>query len=235
MSNVLVGVLEKVQAALPDQIGNSDRWDLITVSSLILAADRATRDMCEVHFDTDEVSLTDDTVSYDVASTFISINKVEFSLDGTNYDWLIQPRSMIDLDRLSHSWRTDRSTRPDFYTLLSAPGVQSNGTDDTPSQILLYPALTSAGSAKIKLTGVSVPDIGSGLLGDMPEDVQSRCHLPYVLSVLYAVEDPKKAAGHYAEFKKGCEIVRNRFRSQYKDLPSRPGGSQHTSNSWVRT
>jgi hypothetical protein len=40
---------------------------------------------------------------------------------------------MTDLDGCSHSWRTDRSTRPDAYTLLSAPGVQDNGDAVVPS------------------------------------------------------------------------------------------------------
>ena len=226
MSNVYTGVLEKVQAQMPNQIGLNGRWTPTTITSLILAADRATRDLCEVNYGSVEVSLTDDTIEYAVSSSFISINKVEFSLDGTNYDWILKSASMSDLDQASCSWRTDRSTRPDFFTLLSAPGVQTGGTvavpsTIVPSQIILYPALLAAGSAKIKITGVVTPEGINFLAAQAPNDVQTKCHVPYVLSMLYAVESPEKAAAEYEKFKLGCQTVRNRFRSQYKDHSSR--------------
>ena len=239
MSNVATGVMAKVQAQLPNQIGTNGRWTTATVTELIKAADRATRDQCEVNYGSVEISLTDDTINYEVVASFISITKVEFALDGSTYDWLLHPKSMVDLDRLSNSWRIDRSTRPDFFTLLSAPGVQRGGSVASPataipSQLLLYPALATAGSAKIKLTGVVVPVLGATGSAEAPTDVQTKCHVPYVLSVLYAVESPEKAAMYYQQFKHGCEVVRNRFRSQYKDHPQRPGSAQY-SNTWSRT
>jgi len=126
MSEVIAGVLAKVKARLPDQIGQNSRWTETLISDLTILADRHTRDLCEVHKAEAEFALSDDTISYDVPSHFISIDKVEFALDGTNYDWLLQSRSMKDLDTVSHSWRTDRSTRPDFYTLLSVPGLTAD-------------------------------------------------------------------------------------------------------------
>jgi hypothetical protein len=221
LSNIYTGVLAKLQAALPGQIGTNARYATSTVKDLIIAADRATRDLCEVHFAVQEISLTDDTIGYDVAQNFISIEKVEFSLDGTNYDWILKPKSMTDLDGCSHSWRTDRSTRPDAYTLLSAPGVQDNGDAVVPSQILLYPTLETAGSAKIKITGVMTPAVGSFDASHVPEDVQIKCHVPFVKSVLLAVADTGKSASEYQNFIMGCESVRNRFRQQYKDIPGR--------------
>lgn len=226
MGNVATGVLAKVKAQLPNQIGTNLRWTDATVGSLILAADRATRDLCEVNYGEVEIDLIDDTIGYELSPIFISINKVEFALDGTTYDWILASQSMTDLDSRSHSWRTDRSTRPDFYALLSAPGVQRGGTVAAesaivPSQILLYPALTSAGSAKIKVTGVVVPGVNMFAGANAPNDVQTKCHVPYVLSILYAVESPERSAAEYQKFKKGCETVRNRFRSQYKDHPAR--------------
>lgn len=222
MSLVGTGVLSKLQAMLPNQIGSNTRWSTATVNSLILAADRATRDRVEMSHGTQVISLVDDTISYDVAQNFISINKVEFALDGSNYDWKLQPRSMSDLDGVSHTWRTDRSTRPDFYCLLSAPGVQDNGDAAVPSQILLYPALRTAGSATVKLTGVTVPVAGAFVAAFAPDDVQTKCHVPYVLSMLYAVEDPVQAAVYYDRWMKGCESVRNRFQQQgYLDYPAR--------------
>lgn len=234
MSNIGTGVLEKLQAALPNQIGANARWTEGTITSLIIAADRATRDKCEVHYATAEISLVDDQVSYDVPQNFITINKVEFSLDGTNYDWFVRNKSLTDLDRVSHTWRTDNSTRVDFYCLLSAIGVQDNGDADVPSQILLYPHLETAGSAKIKLTGVMVPAVGAFTAAKMPDDVQSKCHVPFVLSVLYAVSAPERSAEYYEKFLQGCESVMSRFRSQYKDNPSRSGRSRYT-RPWTRT
>jgi len=221
MSKVLAGVMEKVKAALPDQIGTNSRFDEGTVNNMIVAADRATRDLCEVHYAEQIINLADDTVSYDVAQTFISVNKVEFALDGTNYNWILKSKSVPDLDYLSWTWRTDRSTRPDFYSFLSAVGVQDNGDGVVPSQILLYPALGTAGSATIRLTGVGVAPVGAVAMVDMTEDVQTSCHVPYVMSLLFAVESPERAMAYWQKFIDGCERHRARFISQYKDNPGR--------------
>ncbi len=225
MSDVIAGALAKVKARVPDQIGLNSRWTESHVTNIIIAADRATRDLCEVHRLELPIVLTDDTISYGILSGFVSIDKVEFSLDGTNYDWLLQSRSLGDLDGISHSWRTDRSSRPDFYSLLSAPGVQSEDglPANSPSQIVLYPGLATPSGARIKITGTYCPIPGtyaSGLVME-PEDVQSKCIVPFVLSVLYATADSNRSAEEYQKFKDGCEDVRNRFRSQYKNFPSR--------------
>ena len=231
MSNVRTGVLAKLQARLPDQIGPNARWSQFLIEALTVAADRATRDLCEVHRDSYELTLSDDSIYADVPDHFISIDKVEFALDGTNYDWLLQPMSMSDLDGVSHSWRTDRGARPDFYVLLSAPGipddVETTPVDVVLSKLMFYPALNTVGSAKLRITGVVVPQ-NVGVVTPynsivMPEDVQSKCLIPYILSVLYATAEPARAAEEYQKFKLGCETVRNRFRSQYADFPSRRG------------
>ncbi len=228
MSNVITGTKAKVKARVPDQIGLNARWTEAFIESLIIAADRATRDLCEIQRQESVLSLSNDELSYDVPSFFISIDKVEFSLDGTNYDWLLQSRGMTDLDAISHSWRNDRSTRPDFYTLLSAPGVQKDSGSDSPSKILLYPTLEAAGSAKIRLTGVAVPPLNLNTYNSVviPDDVQSKCLVPYVMSVLYATSSPELSLQEYKKFKSGCEALRNRFRSQMKNAPSRRGGSE---------
>ena len=230
MSNVRTGVLAKLQARLPDKIGPNAVWSQFLIESLTVMADRATRDLCEVHRDSYELTLSDDSIYADVPDHFISIDKVEFALDGTNYDWLLQPMSMSDLDRVSHSWRTDRGARPDFYVLLSAPGIPDDVEpipDVVLSKLMFYPALTTVGSAKLRITGVVVPknidELAPYVSVVMPEDVQSKCHVPYILSVLYATSEPARAAEEYQKFKQGCETVRNRFRSQYADFPSRRG------------
>jgi len=72
-----------------------------------------------------------------------------------------------------------------------------------------------------------VPPIATYGAGNvmLPEDVQSKCLVPFIMSVLYAVTSPESAAREYDTFKKGCEEVRNRFRAQYKDQPARNFGS----------
>ena len=221
MGLVESGVLAKLQAKLPNQIGSNARWETSIVTSLIQAADRAVRERIEVSQDTAVISFTDDKVEYDVPTNFITINKVEFSLDGTNYDWLLQPRSLSDLDTISYSWRTDRSARPDFYSLLSAPGVLADASANVPSKIVIYPTLQTAGSATLRITGVVIPAVGGSVAAYAPEDVQNKCHVPFVLACLYAVQEPTLAFEYYEKFKLGCDEMRNRFKSQYKDYPAR--------------
>jgi len=232
MSDVVTGVLAKVKADMPDLIGTNLRWSDALVTELIIAADRATRDKCEVHFAAQTITLADDTITYDLSQNFISIEKVEFALDGANYDWSLKSMSMSDLDSISRSWRTQRSARPDVYTLLSTPGVQDNGDGVVPSQIIIYPAMTTAGSATLLVTGVMVPAVGAYVAdlvtplpaAVMPEDVQAKCHVPFVKAILYAVESPTRAAEEWQNFLKGCEAERNRFRSQFTEFPARMGG-----------
>lgn len=221
MGLVLDGVRAKVQAALPDQIGTNTRWDTTTIDTLIKAVDRIVRERVEASHDTAVISLTDATVGYEIPVNFITITKVEFALDGTNYDWLLQPRSLTDLDSISYTWRTDRSARPDFYSLLSAPGVLSDSGGSIPSKIYLTPVPAVAGSATIRLSGLAVPEVGDYTTARVPDDVQVRCHVPLVLANLLAVQEPELAFQYYQRGREGIREMANRFKSQYKDRPAR--------------
>ena len=223
MGAVLSGGLQMVKNLLPGQVGTNKRWTDQYVQAVIVAADRAVRERCDLSFREQEITLANDDYAYNLDAAFISIEKVEFASDGTNYNFELVPRTMTDLDQETPVWRTCRGTRPEAYALLSAPGVQTlAGEDPGPSQIYIYPAISTVSAQTIMVTGVGAVPTGAFLAtASVGDDVLMKCHVPYTLSVLYAQESPDRAVKEFGKYLDGCRKVRGRFVSPLNDRPSR--------------
>jgi hypothetical protein len=208
-----------VKNLLPGQVGTNCRWTDEVVQALLVAADREVRERCGIHYHQQEIALTADTYTYDLDPEFVGVEYVEFSHDGTNYDHTPVPVSLAGLGCYAAAWRTLRGGRVESYSILSAPGVQAVGSTK-PSQILVYPAPASTAGTKIRVTGTGV--VGRNGVSGLAQiaqmtaasDVLTKCHLPRVMSVLYASAAPERAAGEYKAYQDGCVAVRSRFISQ---------------------
>jgi len=210
MSLVVDGVMAKLQSYMPRQIGDNRRWSTAYVEGLIEAADNAIRERCELNVISVEYPLVTDQAVYDLTSSFISVTKVEFSLDGSTYTDYLTPVTLDDLDDFHYWWRKDTGIRPEHYSLLTVPGVPStpasgSGTKGDPSRILIYRKMGAATSETIKVTGIGLPNAGFEVAS---EAVQSQCHVPYCLAIMKAVEDPALAGQYYNKFLDGCDIAR---------------------------
>lgn len=211
MSAVVSGVKAKLALRLPGQIGTNKQWSDAYVENLILASAHAACERIGYLWVSQTISLANDTHEYALNSTFVGVLTVKYAADGTNYDDHLSPSTMQRFDRITHLWRQDRSAQPTYYTLLCAPGTQNVSTTGVSSKISIYPAMSSVGSAKIKVEGIGI----GGTTTNVPDDVQERIHVPYVMSILRSVQNPDTAASYYAEFLKNCDAVKGRFIAPY--------------------
>lgn len=208
MSAVLSGVLEKLKDVMPADIGSNRRYSDSDVERYIMLADRVVRERTENRYHQQEITLVTDTLEYTLDSEFIDIVSVEFSDDGSTYQWRLNPVTLTDLDKMEVTWRDSGGARPNYYVVLSAPGTPT-------AKILVWRPLSSAGSQKIKVTGHGIGTTTS----DVPDDVQGKCHVPYVMAMLKAEDEPREAAQWYAEFIDGCESVKARTKHRYSSPP----------------
>lgn len=215
MSAVVSGVKAKLSLRLPGQIGTNRQWSDTYIETLILAAAHAACERIGYQWVTQTISLVNNTHEYALNSTIVGIQTVKYAVDGTNYDDHLSPSSLLQFDRFTSKWREDRGVRPSYFALLSAPGLQDVSATGISAKIIVYPALSSVGSAKIKIEGVGI----GGTTTTVPDDVQEKIHVPYVMSILRAVQNPDDAAVHYAAYASGCDAVKGRFIAPY------PGGA----------
>lgn len=220
MPTVLSDGLTMVKGMMPGLIGTNKRWTDALVQTLLVAADRQVRERLGIHTHEQEIALADNDASYSLDPEFVGISLVEFALDGTNYDWKLRAASYDEFDAAHYKWRTLRNSRPDAYYLASAPGVQAGSTNY--SQIVLYPCPSTAGSAKIRVSGPGVVAVSDQATATAPLDVMKKCHVPFVQAVLYHKESPELSAQYLQEFDSGCAILRDRYyKNQMIDRPSR--------------
>ena len=210
MSAVQAGVLQKVQDLLPNQIGSNRRWSTTGVERHIMFADRLVRERTGNLYHQQEIDLVQDQLAYTLDQEFIDIVSVEFASDGSTYDWYLRSVTLDDLDKISLSWRDDGGTRPEFYTLLSTPGMPT-------AQVQIYRPMTAVDSQTILVTGLGM----GGTTTTCPDDVQNKCHVPHVMSVLLAKGKPQEAAQWYSKYRDGCDIVRRRTLSRHSKGTSR--------------
>lgn len=214
MSTILTDGLDMVKGMVPGLVGTNKRWTDDLVSTLLVAADREVRERLLVHTHEQEIALADDDASYTLDPEFVGITLVEFALDGTTYDWTVRAASYADMDAAHFKWRSARNARPEMYFISSTPGVPT-------ASIVLYPCPSTAGSSKIRVSGPGVVPVASQSTATMPLDVLKKCHVPFVLAVLYSKEAPETASQYYQSFEEGCEIVSDRFyRNQMNNRPS---------------
>ncbi|HUV62946.1 MAG TPA: hypothetical protein VMW24_03555 [Sedimentisphaerales bacterium] len=218
MSAVVAGTKAKLQDLLPGRIGDNKAFSDSYVESLIMAGFNDVAERCELVRATETISMLDDTLVYDLDSSFINITSVAFLPDGGDEDGILTVATLDDLDRKSRKWRDDRGTRPEYYTLLSAPGIPETSTDAADgSQILVYRALSDATDAELRIYGVAV----GGSTTNTSEDIQRMCLVPYTMAQLKAIADPRSAHGHYDKFLEGCEKVRARYGHKYTETIGR--------------
>ena len=194
---------------MPDQIGDNLRWTTTELERYITLADNAVRERIDDKFRQQVITLTDDTLEYDLDSEFIAITSVEFAIDGTTYDWYLRPGTFDDFDRLNIRWRQDGGTRPWYYTILSAPGMTGK------SKILIYRPIPVVTAQTIRVKGTAVT-VGNDTI---PDDIQHMCHVPYVMSILKAREDPQRAADWFGKYLTGCEEAKRRTRNRFVQSP----------------
>ena len=214
MSAVVSGTQAKLEALLPNKIGDNKTFTDAYVQELIMAGFYDVAEKTGVLTVTQAITLVADTLLYDLDSTFIDVGSVEFKSDGTNVDGHLTAVTLSDLDRMSRKWRDDRGTRPEYYSLLSAPGIPetSTGTADG-SQILVWRPMSAVTTEIITVTGIGIGNTTTAL----PQDVQRLALVPYCLSHLKAQSDPQAAIRFRHMYEEGWKKIRSRFGHRYSE------------------
>lgn len=208
MSAVVTGVTEKLQDLLPGRIGTNRTWNATSLERLIMLADRAVRERTENLDGYQEIALVQSTAAYDLDSEFVDVTAVEFSADGTNYEYYLQPATLDDLDRLNAGWRDDEGTRPEWYVLVGCPGTPG-------AQIHVHRPMSAVDSQTIKVIGHRI----GATTATVPDDVQRKCHVPYIMSMMMAKIAPREAVDWYNKFLAGCDDVAPRTKGRYAHQP----------------
>jgi hypothetical protein len=216
MSAVVAGVKAKLMLKLPGQIGTNRQWSDTYIETLILAAAHAAAERIGYQWVTQAISLVNNQHEYALQSSFIEVLSVDYSADGTSYIQHLSPVTLTKLDRVSTKWRDDRSFEPNRYVLISTPGLQSESTVVLASKtatVLIYPAVATVGSAKIRVSGWGIGSTTS----NVPDGVQDRVLVPYVMAMLRATQNQQEAADWFAKYVVECDKVRGRFNNPYVD------------------
>ena len=214
MSAVVTGTQAKLEALLPNKIGDNKTFTDAYVQELIMAGFYDVAEKTGVLTVTQNISLTANTLLYDLDSTFIDVGSVEFKSDGTSTDGHLTAVTLSDLDRKSRKWRDDRGTRPEYSSLLSAPGIPETSTDAADgSQILVWRPMSSVSAEIITITGIGIGNTATSL----PQDVQRLALVPYCLSHLKAQADPPAAVRFRHMYEEGWKRIRSRFGSRYSE------------------
>ena len=213
MSAVVAGTKAKLDTLLPGRIGDNKAFTDSYVTDLIMAGFYEVADKCGVLNVTQDITLTQDTLLYDLSSSFITVEFVEFKSDGSDVDGHLRPVTLRDLDLMSRKWRDDRGTRPEYYSLLSTPGTQSYTGTSYGADIQIWRPMSSVDSEIITVTGLGIGTSST----NMPDDIQRLCLVPYALSHLKAVTSPQDAVKYYKMFEDGCDRVRGRYGHRYSE------------------
>jgi len=214
VSAVVAGTKARLEKLLPGRIGDNKTFSTSYVESLILAGFYDVCERCNLLPSSEDVTLANDTLIYDLTEKFIEITSVEWVPGDTTRQGHLKAVTLSDLDKMSRKWRDDRGTRPEYYCLLSAPGIPETSTDaGDGSRIVIWRPLSTVDDDKIRVNGI----ISGTAATPVPDDVQRLCLVPYVLSHLKAVQNPQAASGYMAIFEQGCETVRGRFSHRYDE------------------
>ena len=221
MSAVVAGTKLKLQNLMPGMIGTNRTYSDSYVEDLIMAGFNEVAEKCDLLTSKVVIDLVADTLIYDLNKSFIDVHSVDFLPQGGDPDGTLTAVTLDDLDRMSRKWRDDRGTRPEFYTLLSVPGIPEteSGVSDDGSKILIYRPMATVDDDQVQVVGTTV-GVSATLA---PEDIQRFCLVPYVMAHLKAVSQPSVAHKHYARFLNGCDRVRGRYGVKLTETPTTGG------------
>lgn len=208
MGQILDEVLTKVRLRVPDV---ANRWSDSDIQKAIHLADLAVKEEGETSWTSQEISLTDDTMYYDLSTSAVAVSAVEFATDGSDYDYMLRPITYSELDKISHKWQTLTGSIPSHYLLLSAPGTEGYG------KIMIWRPIASVSSETIRVWYAQcIPTFGVSMAAaTAPAWVQDAVYVPYTLSVLTAKYDPRRAAGFMNAYDEGIAQIRKRYRKEY--------------------
>ena len=219
MGLILPEVTEKIRRLLP---GTENRWSDEYLYKLVHMADCAIKERGETLWASEEIDLYADTIYYALPTDVIHVRSVQFAIDGSSYEHWLDKKTFRDLDERSLTWSKDRTTIPELYVLMSAPGTSAY------SKICIYPGLSAASSQKIRVNHLSCyPDYGAAAVASTaPEWVHVQVYVPHVMALLYATSQPALAIEFWAEYMRNIRRVKATYAQDGLETPVRLGNAE---------
>ena len=171
MGAIASEVTAKVRLRSPDLAG---RWTDADIQKLVHLADLAVKESCETYWAAEEINLHNGTMYYGLPDNIIAVRSVEFSSDGTDYDYVVKPIIYDELDGFSYKWPDHTGTIPEYFLVFSAPGV--NGY----SRIMIWRPIATVTNEKIRVNCIKCyPENNADFLADTaPAGFKMRSMFP---------------------------------------------------------
>jgi hypothetical protein len=215
VSALLTGVEDKVRRLLPN---GGDRFTDTRLADYIRLADCAIRENAEIEWASTELDLVAGALYYPLPTDVIEVRSVEFSRDGSIYDSTLRPVTIEELDRCSLHWQDDTATEPEFYGLLSQPGIYNW------SKLLLWKKMDVVTSETVRVNYVKSRAAAGDLAAvDVPDSVQYEVYVPFVMALCCAEFDVSEAEQRIAIYLANVPKVWSRYQNPYGEDPVRAG------------
>ena len=210
MGNIVTEVTQKIRDRVPDSAG---RWEDSHIRSMLHLADLAIKEEAESYWGTETISLQSGSLYYGLPESIIAVRAVEFSTDGSDYDYRLKPITYDKLDRVDGNWMNATATIPEHYLLISAPGVEGY------SRIMIWRPIASVTNETIRLQCLKCfPENNlSFVAATAPGEIQDRLYVPYTLALLYGTIDPRRASSYMEEYGQNVSDVASRYGSRYEE------------------
>lgn len=221
MSVALVAAtLAKVRRMFPESAG---AWSDATVQSAIYMADLLVKERAESTWMTQDLTLVQDGLYYDLPESVIWLGAVTYGRDGSTFkDGALAATTLADMDERIPNWETMKSMKPTHYILLSAPGIVNY------SKIILWPAMASRTTEKVRLEYIGCYAYNLSFVAQTCEQwVVDDIYGPLVASMLIASREPDRAADLYARALAQIPRLFAESHSKYGDFYSPHDANDH--------
>lgn len=190
--------IARVRALLPV---NESRFSDTLLTQYANAADSLVRERARLTLSEKDITLLPSVVYYGLPSDVIEVKEVLYSSDGTNFDdGVLAAASFRDLDDNARFWKDETADRPYWYGILGTPGTAG---------CYLYiwrPISTAGGAIRVVYSGTSTDDMPTRYIDDAV--------LPYVMSLIYAQDDPELFKYWFGKFVVGLDKLSGESRGK---------------------
>ena len=208
--SLVTDVYARVRAAEPD---TSDRWSDAFLLEVFQLVDRVVREEAGMYHSYQDITLTDDTVYYDLDKDIVQVEYVEMLTDGSSVDGRIDPTTALEMDNRirGRSWYTDTGSEPTRYFLSGTPGTNSQ------AQIGLWPRIESVDSQVVRVHGAFCRTGLDAVTGTAKSVDIDDAYVPMMLAILLAPYDANASGWYLEKYVRGIRDMRVRYDGRYGD------------------
>ncbi len=196
------------------------RYTDTRLQAMVHAADCAIREYAEPTVATVDIPLLAETLYYPMPSDVVRVRSVLYSSDGVNFvDGVLKPFVVSDLDTTYRLWINNTGVTPEHYGILSTPGTPG-------CYLVVWMPLLTVTTQKVRIEYTKCYDENDSTfeaVDDLDDWILDTCHVPHVLSQIYAMENIDKFKGYWTEYMAGVEKARCHFANRHTSISPRSG------------